>query len=360
MVGLGHEEARVAEAGREHLALAQRGLHGLAHRRVGGHAFLGVEHEVGEAERRRHDRQRLAAGLLQARQRFHRQQVGKVVLAGECTFDARAGVRHGHEAQLFDGGLTLAAVAARGLLARGVLVEAREQHELVGAALLELVGAGADEVLQRRGHRFLGHHRGGAIAGQSQLRQQRRIRRLQHDLHAQRALGLEALDFLAHGLAARRLVHPALQAGDHVVGRELAPVVQHHALAQRDGVGLAVGRDLRHALGQHRHHVPLGVEGVQRLVHVLHDGSDQVGRGGHRVERLRLGHHRQRGEVARALRMRFMVGQRGAQHREQRSAQQAALGQARQALDNKTGVRHGVFLHGRSVGNEFTFFRPEL
>jgi hypothetical protein len=93
--------------------------------------------------------------------------------------------------------------------------------------------------------------------------------------------------------------------------------VQHHALAQGDGVGLAVGRDLGHALGQHRHHVPLGVEGVERLVHVLHDGSHQVGGGGHRVERLRLGHHRQRGEIARALGMGLLLGQRGAQHREQ-------------------------------------------
>src|SRR5438105_1954682 len=55
VVAFGDEKACVAETRREHLAFADRRLHRLAQRSVGCHAFLGVEHEVGEAERRRQD-----------------------------------------------------------------------------------------------------------------------------------------------------------------------------------------------------------------------------------------------------------------------------------------------------------------
>jgi hypothetical protein len=46
--------------------------------------------------------------------------------------------------------------------------------------------------------------------------------------------------------------------------------------------------------------------------------------------------------------MRLLMRQRGAQHREQGSTQQAALRQLRQALDKTdvSGVGHGELLHG--------------
>ena len=111
-------------------------------------------------------------------------------------------------------------------------------------------------------------------------------------------LASSALDLLGDGLAARRHLHPALQRGDHVVGRHLLAVVELDALAQRDRVDQAVLRDRRHALGQHRRHVPVGVEGVQQLVDVLHDRADQIGGRRHRVERLRLADHREVGGAA--------------------------------------------------------------
>jgi hypothetical protein len=58
--------------------------------------------------------------------------------------------------------------------------------------------------------------------------------------------------------------------------------------AERDGVGHAVGGNLRHVGGEQRRDAPILVEGVERLVDVLGDDADKVGGGGHRVERRRF------------------------------------------------------------------------
>ena len=169
---------------------------------------------------------------------------------------------------------------------------AHQHGELVGAAFLELVGAGAGEFLQLGRDAFLGHDRGHA-ARQRQLGQQRRIGVLELELDTQGALGRECRDFLPHGLAARREFHPALQRSHDVIGIQVAAVVELDALADRDGVGQAVLGDHRHALRQHRCHVPVGIEGVERFVDVLHDRADEIRGADHRVQALRLADHRQ-------------------------------------------------------------------
>ncbi|MNT61153.1 hypothetical protein D3C72_1987740 [compost metagenome] len=54
--------------------------------------------------------------------------------------------------------------------------------------------------------------------------------------------------------------------------------------AQLDRVGLAVVADFGKGRGQKRRRLPILVEGIERLEHVLRDDADQIGRGGHRVE----------------------------------------------------------------------------
>jgi hypothetical protein len=101
VVAVGAVELRVAEAGAQHVGVVQRRLHRLAQRDVGERPLLGVEHQVGEAERRRQIGFTLS-GALEPRVRLDRQQVGEVVLPRERSFDARVGVGHGHEAQLVE------------------------------------------------------------------------------------------------------------------------------------------------------------------------------------------------------------------------------------------------------------------
>jgi len=215
-----------------------------------------------------------------------------VVLASQRTFNARVGVGHGDEAQLVRNGCLFATVAAGSLLARRVLVKTGQQHKLVGAALLELVRTGANKVFQWRRNRLLGHD-GRHARGQGQLRQQGGIRGFQREFDAVSAADCQVRHLPGKRLAAWRHVHPALEAGHHIFGVELAAVVQLHALAQGDAVVLAVSRNLRHVFGEHGDHLPVGVKRVQRLIDVLHDGAHQVGGGGHRVQRLGLGNHGQ-------------------------------------------------------------------
>jgi len=107
-----------------------------------------------------------------------------------------------------------------------------------------------------------------------------------------RTLGLDRLHLLGHRLAAGRHLHPAVERGEDVVGRHLLAVVELDAVPQRDGVDQGILRHRRQRLGQHGHDVRVGVVRVQELVDVLHDRADEVGRRGHRVERLRLADHR--------------------------------------------------------------------
>ena len=76
---------------------------------------------------------------------------------------------------------------------------------------------------------------------------------------------------------------------------KIAAAVQFDALADVDAVGQAIGRHPGHAIGQHGDCIPLAVKGVERLIDVLHDGADQVGGRGHRVQTLRLADHGQIG-----------------------------------------------------------------
>ena len=252
VVALSDEEARITKAGGQHFAMAQRSLHGFARGLLHHRALFGVEHQVGEAERGCHDRHHLALRLFQTGQRLDGQQVGVVKLAGQRTFNACVGIGHWHETQLFHLGHALAAVAAGRVRAGRVAVKAREQHVLVGPALLEFVRAGAYVIAQRLRQRFLGHD-GRHAGSHGQLRQQRSVGVFQTDLHVQRAFGDEVSHLRRHRLAARRHFHPALEAGHHVIGVEFTAAVQFYALAQGDGVELAVVRNLRHGFGQHGH-----------------------------------------------------------------------------------------------------------
>jgi hypothetical protein len=60
------------------------------------------------------------------------------------------------------------------------------------------------------------------------------------------------------------------------------------AFAKLDLVDLAVFADLRHLGRQQRRHVPVLVEGEQRLEDVLADHADEICGSRHRVERRRL------------------------------------------------------------------------
>ena len=190
-----------------------------------------------------------------------------------------------------------AGVAAGRLAAGAVAVEAHQLHVLVGLSFLEHVRPGADELGQRRRDRVLGHDRGEPVR-KRQVREQRRIGPVERDDDRVRTLGLDALDLLGDRLAARRHLHPALQRRQHVVRRHLVAVVEPHALAERDRVHRAAVRDRRQALGEHRRHVPVRIEGVQKLVHLQHDGSDQIRGRRHRVERLGLADHRDIGSAS--------------------------------------------------------------
>ena len=70
-------------------------------------------------------------------------------LAGQRAFDARVGVGHRHEAQLFDRRLALAAVAAGRLLARAYLSKRVSSTYWSGLRSLNRVGPRADELAQR-------------------------------------------------------------------------------------------------------------------------------------------------------------------------------------------------------------------
>ena len=171
---------------------------------------------------------------------------------------------------------------------------ARQDHVLVGAALLELVGTGAHKGGEGGGNAFLGHDDSHA-RGQGQLGQQRSTRYLEFPFNGEAAFGIQADGVLADRLAARCHVHPTLERGHHVLCVEVAAAVQLDAFADVDAVGQAIGRHSGHAVGQHGDCIPLAVKGVERLIDVLHDGADQVGRGGHRVQALRLADHGQIG-----------------------------------------------------------------
>ena len=86
-------------------------------------------------------------------------------------------------------------------------------------------------------------------------------------------------------LAVDRLLPPARQRGDHILGRQLLAVVEGHALTELDGVHQAVPAHRRQALGQERDR-PVGVvEGVEALEDVVSRDLGQVSGSPVRVER---------------------------------------------------------------------------
>ncbi len=91
----------------------------------------------------------------------------------------------------------------------GALVAAGNENQV-----LELVGAGADDLGQHRGNLALGHdHGGGVVHGQQ--RGQRRVGLLEGDADGVGVGGLDVGDDLGGHLAARGGLGPALERGQH-------------------------------------------------------------------------------------------------------------------------------------------------
>ena len=138
-------------------------------------------------------------------------------------------------------------------------------------------------------------------------------------------LDLEAVDERHQLLAGRVLGGPALDGGDAVLGRDGSAVVPGEAVAQREGVGELVGRDL--VLVDHlRLDLAVRVGGKQRVVDHVAVVADDVGRGPDRIDDLEVRVHH---GPQRLLRVRGCgcskadCGNRGCGDRERASARMA-------------------------------------
>ena len=239
----------------------------------------------------------------------------EVVLAGLHPGLARRVVGHRQEQDLVDVRHALAPEPVRGLRPGAVAVEADEPDVPVGAMLGELEGPGPDVLLELALagglHDLLRVDRREARdRGQDRREDRRRLR--QADLHRVRPLRLRRFDRLEHRLPGPGDLAPALERGDHVVGRELLAVVEPHALPEPDDVALgAVERVV--ALGEEGDRLELRVERVERLEHVDADlAGDRRGRRV-RVERRRLADHPdpERAALLGGLGARIREGDRG-------------------------------------------------
>ncbi len=219
------------------------------------------------------------------------QVVREVELAGLHLGHPGRHLRHRHPADLVEPRGLAPAVAVGLLVARLVVVEADHADVLVGLPLRELVGAGA--------HVLGDLHLGGEL-----LRDLLRVDRAevvghrerdQHDgrlllelhLHGQGIDRAQLRDLGEERLAVDRLLAPAGERGDHVVGGHLLAVVELHPRPELEGVGEAVLAD-GVALREHRDRLVVAVEAEEPLVDVVGEGLGDAGGGPVRVERGRL------------------------------------------------------------------------
>ena len=124
---------------------------------------------------------------------------------------------------------------------------------------------------------LLADDRGGR---DGQQRQKRGVRRRKHEPHGVRIdrLDLHVLAEVRRVRRGRLRIEQSLEAEHHVIGGELLAVVPHDALAQGEGVHLAVWRDLPllGQVGDHAGSVRLVVD--QAAVNHRADGVDRAGR----------------------------------------------------------------------------------
>jgi len=209
-------------------------------------------------------------------------------LAGFERRTAGAAFRHEAEGHRIEEGFLLAgeAIAAGALRIGRVAVIARQLDVAVRPVLDELVGAGADDLdlagllggLARRIDRDRG-------AGRGEIVEESRLRLLQRDRDLVLAARLDRVDGGdQRGRGADLAI--AFQRGDDIGGIELLAVMEGHVLADREDIGLAVGRD-RHALGQLRHRLGVLVAGIERLEDMERDVARGLRRGDLRIERRR-------------------------------------------------------------------------
>ena len=161
---------------------------------------------------------------------------------------------------------------------------------------LEDERAGADHVLDldllhRVGFgRLLRHHERHVRRRLAERLQHQAVRLLHLHLEGLGVDDLEALDRAHHLLAHRIAGGPALDRGDAILGGDRLAVVPFEAVAQREGPGELVGRDV--VLVDHlRLHVELLVHGEQRVPHHVAVVALDVGGGPDRIEDLHVRMH---------------------------------------------------------------------
>ena len=173
---------------------------------------------------------------------------------------------------------------------RPVLLEARQLDMAVRPEFDKLEGAGADR--RRLAHLlggFLGWHDGDRRTGTRKIAQEGGLHRLELDRHLVRPGGGHRVDRCHQG-GRRAGLAVTLQRGHHVGRCHVLAVVKLDALAQREHIGDAVGRNA-HASGQIGHRSGILVARIEGFEHVQVDVARHLGRGGVRIERRRcLGH----------------------------------------------------------------------
>jgi hypothetical protein len=192
--------------------------------------------------------------------------------------------------------------------ARHVVGELLQDHAVAGAviglAVDERPGADdlGDALVAGRLGNALRHHEGDRADGIGERVDDEAGRLLQRQ-HEGLGIGrLQRRRDREDAAAERAAGAPAAQRGDAVGRRDRLAVMPFQAVAQREAVGQAIGRDLP-VLHHLRLDLALGILRKQRVEHHVAEGARDIGRGEMRIERHDLGFEH-RDEIARRMRRR--------------------------------------------------------
>ncbi len=265
--------------------LVDRVVRGLAHALVGERAFLGVQDQ--EPQVRPGLLVDRVAIALELGQRVGRHLDHQVDAAGQHLGGAGVGVGDRAEDHGLERRLAVPVV--------GVLLD---HHGLVRTPFDKFEGPGTRRVAAEIGPVLLDRLGRGDQAGRiGEVRQERRVGRVQGEDDGHVVGGLDALDRAEEEAQRERpgvvigvvLVENAIEVELHRLGVQRAAVVEGHALAQLEGVDGAVVADLP-AFGQRGLHLERAVLVADQPVIDVHQDPEVVDRGdGVRVQRLRLG-----------------------------------------------------------------------